>query len=221
MLHQLYNISRDHHFTLCCSGGVDSMAIADFYHRGGKNFSVAYFHHNTPQADEMQACVEKWAKDNNHQFHMGRLGNKERPKDKSPEEFYRDERYAFLQSLKSTLVFAHHLDDAMETYLFRAINGASRLMASLYTSYPIVIVARPFLANRKSALVAWAKSHNVTWVEDKSNADVSIPRNRIRHKILPECLAINPGFDKVIKRMVIEAAHGPLHRLLLEPNKEI
>jgi tRNA(Ile)-lysidine synthase TilS/MesJ len=38
-------------------------------------------------------------------------------------------------------------------------------------------------------------------VEDESNNDLKYMRNLIRHKIVPEALKVNPGLDKVVKKM--------------------
>lgn len=203
MLNQLYNFPRHKHFIVAVSGGVDSMAVSDFYHRGGKDFSLAYFHHSTPQADEMQACVEKWAKENNRKLYLGSLNGKTKPAGQSPEEFWRHERYKWLSTLGTDIITAHHLSDATETYIFRMLNGHSDpVMASWGVIYR-TIVYRPFLTTSKEALISWATRHNVPWVEDKSNVDVSSPRNRIRHNILPECLKVNPGLAKVVKKLIL------------------
>ena len=174
------------------------MAAVDFFHRGGKNFKVAYFNHGTPLAPTMEDCVRKWCEANNREFLIGRIGLV-RPQSLSLEEWYRNERYAFLRSFKTPIITAHHLNDTMETWVFGSIHGKPKLI-------PIVNedVIRPFLLNPKKAMVDWCKSHNVAWVEDPSNKDMHFPRNRIRRTILPLYFKVNPGFDKVIRKKVLE-----------------
>jgi tRNA(Ile)-lysidine synthase TilS/MesJ len=41
-------------------------------------------------------------------------------------------------------------------------------------------------------------------MEDKSNNELKYMRNLIRHKIVPEAMVINPGLDKVVKKMYIK-----------------
>lgn len=197
MLNQLINIPREEHFYLACSGGVDSMAIADFYLRGKKNFSLAYFHHNTPQADKMETFVEGWAKEHNIPFVVSRLRNS-KPKDKSPEEFWRDERYAFFGFLQGRIVTCHHLNDVAETWIFSALHGNPKVIAVENGQ-----IVRPFLTNTKQELIDWATSHQVSWVEDDSNQDVHYPRNRIRHRIMQEALLVNPGLFKVLRKKYV------------------
>lgn len=196
MLHQLHVFGRTTPFILACSGGVDSMAIADFYKRGGKNFTVAYFNHGTPNADKMEELVSKWAVNNRVKFLVGKIGSTPKPNDLSPEEHWRNERYAWLYSHNLPVITCHHLNDAAETWLFSSIHGESKLInpkieGKLY---------RPFLTNTKQDFIDWCVNHKVEWFEDTSNTDVRFPRNRIRHNILPEVLKVNPGFLKVIKK---------------------
>jgi tRNA(Ile)-lysidine synthase len=197
MIHQLFNIDKKTPFLLACSGGADSMAIADFYKRGGKQFTIAYFNHGTPQALNMLNVTEVWARQNNVKHIAGSI-KKEREKGQSLEEYWRDERYAWLKSFNLPIVTCHHLDDAIETWIFSALRGNPKIIPSKNG-----LVLRPFLTNTKASLKEWCIRHDVKWFEDLSNKDVHYPRNRIRHNVIPEALKINPGLYKVIKKKVI------------------
>lgn len=196
MIHLLHRPPKDIPYLVAASGGSDSMAALSFLHQYNRCFRAAYFHHRTPQADAMKLCVQDWCEANDHPFICGKL-DKERPKDKSPEEFFRDERYAFLNFVSGghKIITAHHLDDAIETYLFSTLHGNPRIIPSINGN-----IVRPFLLSTKAELREWCIKKNVRWVEDKSNEDVSSPRNRIRHRILPEAKLINPGLAKVVKK---------------------
>lgn len=170
------------------------MAIADFYHRGNKNFSLAYFHHATPQADKMEEFVVSWGKAKNIDVVVGRLAS-EKPKNNSPEEFWRNERYAFFNELEDKVITCHHLNDVAETWIFSALHGSPKIIAPVNGK-----VVRPFLINTKQQLIDWAVRHNVSWIEDASNKDVHYPRNRIRNNIMQEALLINPGLLKVLRK---------------------
>jgi tRNA(Ile)-lysidine synthase len=215
VLHQLFNMPRSEKFYVAVSGGVDSMAVASFYREGDKQFSVCYFNHGTAQADVMEAHVSAWAKDNHVAIELGHIKHF-RPKEKkeSPEEYWRAARYDFFGKLPCQcrlasdpcgpkVVLGQHLDDAAETYLFSAINGTPKLIKSR-VKYPYnLTVLRPFLTTRKEELREWAVKHNVSWVEDASNADVHYPRNKIRHDLMPHVLQVNPGFLTVIRKKIL------------------
>lgn len=196
MLRQLFDVPHSQPFLLACSGGVDSMAIADFYRRGRKTFRLAYFHHGTSLADKMLEVVNNFAIKNSIPFLHGCL-TRERKKDESPEAYWRVERYAWLLSHDLPVVTAHHLDDAVETWIFSALHGHPKVIAPKNGK-----VWRPFLLNEKTKLIEWCTNHNVDWLEDVSNSNLDTPRNRIRHRVIDECLLINPGLKKVIKKKI-------------------
>jgi tRNA(Ile)-lysidine synthase len=199
MINQLINMDRQKPFILACSGGVDSMAIADFYRRGNKNFSIAYFNHGTKQANLMQDFVCTWAKQHGIGFHYGKI-SRTKFKSESHEEFWRNERYAWLNSFNLPVVTCHHLDDAVETWIFSSLHGNPKLISIVKDK----MVYRPFLLNTKQTLIDWCIRHKVNWLEDQSNKDINFPRNRIRYNIMPEILKINPGLYKVIYKKIIK-----------------
>jgi tRNA(Ile)-lysidine synthase len=55
-------------------------------------------------------------------------------------------------------------------------------------------IIRPLLGVKRDDLRAWLGERQVTFVEDETNADVSIPRNRVRAELLPLLTArFNPS----------------------------
>lgn len=202
MLHQLFNIDRHQKFVLACSGGVDSMAIADFYRRGNKSFTIAYFNHSTAQSMHMQEHVQSWANQNKLNCDIGHLTNS-KPKDLSWEEFWRNERYEWLKSFNLPIVTCHHLNDAVETWVFSSLHGNPKIISHRNNN-----IWRPFLTNEKEELKQWCIEHDVSWVEDESNNCVDFPRNRIRHVLMPEIERINPGIKKTIRKKILAARNS-------------
>lgn len=221
MLHQLYNLGSKERsrsvFVVACSGGVDSMAVVDFYHRGNKNFKVAYFNHGTKQSKLMEEFVRDWCGTNNREFLTGKIST-EKPAELSHEEFWRNERYYWLLGLGRNIVTCHHINDVAEGYLFSLMHGQPKLMkARIVQAFKdrAEVIYRPFLTNTKDQFVDWCLRHQVEWLEDKSNEDVHFPRNRIRHNIMPEVLQVNPGFLKVLRKKYLS---GPEASVLV-PNE--
>jgi len=199
MILQLFNIPHTEYHTLAVSGGSDSMAVAHFYAVGRKRIKLAYMNHGTTQADQMEACVADFANKYRLPFVTKKIKNL-KPTDLSPEEFWRNERYDWFRSFGMPVITAHHLDDAVETWIFTSINGTPRLIPSKNG-----LIFRPFLLNRKDTLLRYCIDNKIRWVEDLSNQDRSSPRNRIRHNIIPEILKINPGLHKTIKKKIMES----------------
>lgn len=201
MFHQLYVMPRDQEFILACSGGVDSMAIASFYQHGGKKPTLAYFDHGTGNKDGALPVIQEYAAKHSLRVEVGTIQGA-KPKDQSPEEFWRNERYRWLHSFQLPVVTAHHLGDAQESWLFGMMHGKPKLISACIEGGGKWLY-RPFLTNTKEELLQWCVRHEVKWFEDTSNANTHYPRNRIRHVIMPEVLKINPGFAKVIRKKLL------------------
>lgn len=82
------------------------------------------------------------------------------------------------------ILLAHHADDQAETVLHNLLRGTGvRGAAAMKVSQGRVL--RPLLCLGRAALLAYAQSHRLAWVEDESNADRRYTRNFLRHEILP------------------------------------
>lgn len=187
-----------HDCVVAFSGGVDSVAITDFLLLGNKRkVSLAFFNHGTKASQEAEVFVKDFAKKRNLVLHLGTIG-REKNHDESQEEYWRNERYSFLFGLNCPVVTGHHLDDAVETWLFNSIHGKPRVIP-----YKNKNVVRPFLVTPKLELSSWCERKGLAWVEDESNKDTSFMRNLIRQNIVPEALKVNPGLKKVVKKMYL------------------
>lgn len=178
------------------SGGVDSMAAVSFLSRK-HDVIVAFFNHKTKTSEDAMEFVARYCSDNNLPVLYGIIDEKHKPKHMSLEEYWRDRRYRFLTKCGSTIVTAHHLDDAVETYLWGCMHGTPKV-PQIYKGN----VVRPFLTTRKSELIDWCQRKNVPWLEDLSNNDTNFTRNYIRKELMPYALNVNPGLHKVVKKIV-------------------
>ena len=69
-------------------------------------------------------------------------------------------------------------------------------------------VVKPLLALKKQELLDYAAEHKLTWLEDPSNTDVNFARrNRIRNRLLPEVVGIEPGIYNIVKQKIKDATH--------------
>jgi tRNA(Ile)-lysidine synthase len=82
------------------------------------------------------------------------------------------------------IAVGHTRDDQAETFLLRLLRGAGpRGLSAMHPRNGDVI--RPLLACRRADLAAYLHQHGIAHVEDETNADVGIPRNRIRAELVP------------------------------------
>lgn len=184
-------------FIVACSGGVDSMAMLSFFCNRKTRPSVAYFNHGTEHSQKTESFVRKYCEENELALYTRGI-KRERNKNESLEEYWRNERYSFFRDLPGPVATAHNLDDCVETWIFTSLHGNPKIIP-----YRNQNVFRPFLATPKSDLIAWCAKNNIPHSEDESNKDVRFCRNRIRHRIVPEALLINPGLRTVIKKKII------------------
>ena len=110
----------------------------------------------------------------------------------------RNTRREFLQRIAEQvnaqqIVFAHHRDDQVETFMLRLLRGSGQ---SGLTAMRVLqgFWWRPLLNCSREQILAYARQHQLNWVEDKSNSDPAFLRNRLRTQIIPQLLDINPQF---------------------------
>jgi len=124
----------------------------------------------------------------------------------SPEAAARAARYAALAGVLGageTLLTAHHQGDQAETVLLQLLRGAGpRGLGAMPGHAPFArgIHARPLLGFAREALRAYAEAHGLSWVDDESNADVTLDRNFLRREILPRLRGRWPAAERTLSR---------------------
>lgn len=183
--------------TVAFSGGIDSVAAVDFLRRSHV-VTCAFFHHRTENSTKAHQFVTQFCQERNLSLVVGIL-YKDKPKNKSIEEHWRDERYKFFDNF-GTVITAHHLDDCIETYLFSAMHGEPKLIPMTRKN-----VIRPFLTTSKLDFFNWVMRKDLPFCHDTSNDDDKYMRNYIRKHVVPHAFKVNPGIDKVIKKKLLDA----------------
>ena len=186
-------IDRD--VTVALSGGYDSVAVVDFLQKK-HNVDCVFFNHGTEECNNAERFVVSFCNKRNIQLTIGRAG-RDKKKEESTEEYWRNIRYEFFDSLNKKIVTAHNLDDAMETFVYSSLHGTPKVIP-----YKRNNVVRPFLLNRKKEFLDWLQRHNIEWYEDKSNTDTKHMRNFIRHELMPKALIVNPGLAKTVSKII-------------------
>jgi tRNA(Ile)-lysidine synthase len=82
------------------------------------------------------------------------------------------------------IAVAHTKDDQAETFLLRLLRGAGpRGLSGMHPRSGIVV--RPLIDTPRRDVRAYLHERQIAFRTDASNDDLSIPRNRIRHELLP------------------------------------
>ena len=138
----------------------------------------------------------------------------------SPEDAARGARYAALASAVSggigglfcrSLVLAQHADDQVETVLLALSRGSGlpglAAMPAVWSDAGITY-HRPLLGVPGAAIRAWLAAREVTFIEDPTNTDERLTRNRIRAQLLPALERSFPQFRDTFARSARHAAQA-------------
>lgn len=206
MIKLTHSIPRVENLKLAFSGGVDSLAAAHFFRRR-KDLTLYHFNHGCEYSDQIaDQCLEK-ARELELPIIIGRVRGKQE-KGQSLEDFWRRERYRFLyEEVGIDVVTAHHLDDAIETWIWSSLHGEGKLidpMQQYEMDGKYNWLHRPFLLTPKRELVAYAERHGLKPVHDPYNEETGLTRNYIRANMMEHVRVVNPGIEKVIRKKYLE-----------------
>ena len=112
---------------------------------------------------------------------------------------------AFAQTLLpgEVLMTAQHLDDQCETFLLALKRGSGPAGLSAMgecSPFAGTQLIRPLLAQTREALEAWARQHELCWIEDESNQDDTYDRNFLRLRVTPLLQQRWPHFAQAVAR---------------------
>jgi tRNA(Ile)-lysidine synthase len=201
------------------SGGPDSVALLyllrELEDRGDLVVAgAAHFNHQLrgPASDDDEAFCRQLASDLRLPIEVGAGDVRAwaRAERRSIEDAARRMRYHFLADATHRLAadavaIGHSRDDQAETFLLRLLRGAgTRGLGSIRPKAGIVI--RPLIDVARAELRQFAADRGLIFRDDATNADVSIPRNRIRHELLPYLeREFTPGIAAVLAREAVLA----------------
>jgi len=171
------------------SGGVDSTVLLHLLRTNPQlAVSAIHVHHGlSPNADSWTRYCRALCK----RFDVPLVVRKVsvRRAGKGLEAAAREARYgAFEKAKVPCIALAHNLDDQAETVLMNLLRGAGPRGASgmpLRSRFGEKTLWRPLIGTPRREIEAYARRHQLEWVEDESNADESLTRNFIRSRVGP------------------------------------
>lgn len=195
------HLIQDHdNVLISVSGGIDSTALlrilVAFREKLDIELNAVHFNHGLRnESEEEEVFVRDLA--DTHQIHLDIIRADHLTKGKSVQNEARTWRYAHLIRLfkeknASKIALGHHLNDLVETQIWRMIRGGS-----LFSLSPIQVMnspyIRPLLTTQKSELEIYLNTIGQPWKEDSSNATIDYTRNMIRHQLIPLITNITDG----------------------------
>lgn len=207
-------VERGGRVVVALSGGPDSVVLVHLLRElepGGHVMvaGLAHFNHQLrgPESDADEAFCQAMAADLGLPFECGRgdVRTAAREQGRSIEDAARALRYAFLERAADLLgadaiAVGHSRDDQAETFLLRLIRGSGpQGLAGILPRAGRVV--RPLLDLPRSELRAYAAERRLAFREDATNLDLDIPRNRVRHELIPYLeREFSPGIAAVLAR---------------------
>ena len=224
------------------SGGLDSVVLLDMVCQVNQNKNATtevwafHIHHGLQKsADEWFKFCEKLAKKYKIHFDFRLLNLSQEQTQGNIEARARAGRYEALGDLCvdhgiKDLLLAHHQNDQAETVLLQLLRGAGVAGLSgmpqdrvLHAKDQEITLWRPLLNQSKEELEAYAKVHQLKWIEDPSNQNTHFRRNAIRKHIIPRLAKIQPEAIANIARSaeLLAESQALLDRLAIQDGAAI
>lgn len=191
--------SKKAHIVVAVSTGIDSMSLLysllnDYQHTYRKLTCVHVNHGLREQSYEEEAFLREYCHQHHIDIYIKRLDLSDIVADgNSIQQEARQRRYEWFgdiiaQLRADVLLTAHHLDDQLETIIYRLFTGRStrNSLGMTYESYfNQYKVYRPMLNLKKTEILAYQYANQIPYYEDMSNQDRKYVRNDIRQRIIP------------------------------------
>jgi len=219
------------------SGGADSTALlhAAVQLWPGQVLALHVHHGLQAAADDFAIHAQNACQALRVPLHVERVDARHQS-GQSPEAVARLARYAALARMAkheglAQVLLAQHADDQVETMLLALSRGAGLAgmsgMAGRFRRHEVEFV-RPILNVSAMAIRGWLETALIAHVEDPSNADEDLTRNRIRRRLMPVLELAFPQFRDTFLRssrhasqaqeMLDEVGASDLNRVGRPPN---
>lgn len=201
---------KNKNIIVACSGGADSMVLLELIRKYGnaQNIVVAHVHHGIREsATRDENIVDTYCRKYKIPLEVLRIDAKVWAKKAKMtlEEYARKVRQDFfvLVAKKYTsdiIITAHHADDQAETIIYRITKWTSITGLVGIEEYARNYI-RPLISVKKKDILEYAKKNNIPYGHDETNDDTTIPRNLLRHHVVPQLEKINPEITIAMVRL--------------------
>jgi len=209
-------------FSIALSGGIDSMVLLDLISkvkRPSDLLRVIHINHNLEKASK------EWVDFVNNvceQYNLPLIIKSVYPKQKGfgIEAEARDQRYDKFREIileNEYLFTAHHLDDQLETTLYRIFRGTGiDGLRSIRKNIKIGkgFLYRPLINVPREVIKEYAELNNIRWINDRSNNNTDLDRNYLRKEIIPQIKQRWPSAQITASRLSVLAENN--QKLLYE-----
>jgi len=188
---------------VACSGGIDSMVLLHGLLQMGLKPEILHVNYQLRGEDSEadQRLVEETAAHHGLKIHVHRCPvTVTKGEGVNLQAAARDFRRKLFEEWISrsplhVVVVAHHADDQVETFFLQLLRGGGTYgLGGMHPERNQVI--RPLLTVSRKDILEYAQLHNISWREDKSNAETAYLRNLLRNKLLPGLTPEHPDLKE-------------------------
>ena len=197
------------------SGGRDSMVLAEKVRRGDGPFAVAHcnFRLRGADSDADEALVRKWAARYGITCHVRAFDTEAMAAAEgiSIEMAARKLRYRWFGQLcreygYEAVLTAHHAGDNAETFFLNLLRGSGvKGLCGMQEEgflpdpdYADIPLRRPLLHTTRAEIDALVTEWGLPYRDDRTNAENTVKRNKLRNQVFPILREINPSFEETL-----------------------
>jgi tRNA(Ile)-lysidine synthase len=206
-------IDKEDRAVVALSGGPDSSALLIALAQIAKILDfiiiVAHFNHGLrgAKSDEDEKYSQELTKRMGLIFVSEKMDQKLRQKGESPEDFYRQQRYQFLDKVAEDynaqkIALGHNIHDQAETVLLNILRGSG--LEGLRGILPMREgkFIRPLIEVSRGEIIAFLSKAGVSYCQDSSNESNIYLRNKIRSELIPYLQEkFNPRIEENLAQM--------------------
>jgi len=173
--------------TAAVSGGADSVAMLHLLNRfaSSRGWCIDVLHINhrlRPDSDRDELFVSRLAEQMGLPF---RSVHPESDQSGSMESRWSSIRQRVYNQQPGIVALAHSASDRAETVLLRLFEGSGLRGLGGMDYKGLGPVQRPLLDMQNTEIRNWLKEKNYEWIEDSSNRNTDISRNKLRLAVMP------------------------------------
>ena len=197
------------------SGGRDSMVLAEKVRRGDGPFAVAHcnFRLRGADSDADEALVREWAVRYGITCHVRAFDTEAMASAEgiSIEMAARKLRYRWFGQLcreygYEAVLSAHHAGDNAETFFLNLLRGSGvKGLCGMQEEgflpdpdYADIPLRRPLLHTTRAEIDALVAEWGLPFRDDRTNAENTVKRNKLRNQVFPILREINPSFEETL-----------------------
>ncbi|MFZ1981661.1 MAG: tRNA lysidine(34) synthetase TilS [Smithella sp.] len=209
-----YNLlEQGERVVVALSGGPDSTALlavlASIAPERDLSLIVAHFNHGLRGAESDED--EKFSRDLSDRmglvFCAAKMDQNNYKKGVSPEDFYRRERYGFLNKVAADyqarkIALGHNLQDQSETVLLNLLRGSGPEGLKGILPKRDGNIIRPLIEISRPEIISYLNKTGISYRQDSSNKNKMYLRNQIRTELIPYLKEkYNPKIEENLAQM--------------------